>query len=225
MASAGQYDAPAPSGLRLDGLAVAALIIVVFLIFQSLRDRAGGQPSTPATNDTSPGEELGEPLAEEVLPSTPETVQSQEQEAPLPAPVPAADPWAISYPYDEYWLTQGPHGFSYGHMAIDLAAGKGTAIKSPIYGQITANYVDEYGNTTLIIENDVYVVTLLHGNYTAQIGQQVALGEVIGSEWNNGYTLDMDGRSCRNRDCGYHTHLNVYSKLNQANVNPLDILK
>lgn len=216
---------PQAAGLRLDGLAVAALIVAVFLIFQSIRDRTAGQQlqetqtKTGQTAETSPETVAASP------PSAPDTAEAQEQESP-PVPLPPAvpDPAAISYPYDEYWLTQGPHGFSYGHMAIDLAAGKGEPIKSPIHGQIAANYVDEYGNTTLVIENEVYAVTLLHGNYSAQVGQKVGLGDIVGSEWNNGYTLDMNGRSCRNRDCGYHTHMNVYNKVIQSNVNPLDVL-
>jgi murein DD-endopeptidase MepM/ murein hydrolase activator NlpD len=77
----------------------------------------------------------------------------------------ATDPYALSYPYDNYWLTQGLHGASYGHAAIDLAAGKGSAVKSPLDGQVTANYVD-----------------------------------------------------------GYHSHLNVFSKEQSVNVNPLDVL-
>jgi murein DD-endopeptidase MepM/ murein hydrolase activator NlpD len=225
-APAVQPGAPDGRGLRIDGLALAALIIAAFFIFQSLRDRAGQE--RPAAEPVTPAQvtENSESVAGDIAAGGQEAAEAAEEAAPpAPAPAPAADPWAISYPYDDYWLTQGPHGYSYGHMAIDLAAGKGEPIKSPIYGQVTAIYVDEYGNTTLVIENEVYAVTLLHGNYTVQVGQELALGDVVGSEWNNGYTLDMDGRSCRNRDCGYHTHLNVYSKVSQSNVNPLDVLR
>ena len=49
-------------------------------------------------------------------------------------------------PYDEYILTQGQHGYSYGHAAIDISAGKGATIYSPINGSVTENYVDQYGN-------------------------------------------------------------------------------
>jgi murein DD-endopeptidase MepM/ murein hydrolase activator NlpD len=201
---------------------VAALIIVAFFIIQSVLDRDGGQAQTEALEAPEVAAETAELSAGEGL-----TIQSEESGnvKPAPAPVPAVDYQAIAYPYDEYWLTQGPHGFSYGHMAIDLAAGKGASIKSPIHGEITGNYVDQYGNTTLIIENDYYVVTLLHGNYSAQVGEKVSLGQLVGSEGNNGYTTDMQGFSCRNRDCGYHSHLNVFSKISQTNVNPLTVLK
>lgn len=131
----------------------------------------------------------------------------------------------IIYPYDEFLLTQGPHGASYGHLAIDLSAGEGSAIKSPIEGVVTQLYVDEYGNPTLVLENDIYQVTLLHGNYDVEVGQSVTLGEYIGNESNLGYTTDMNGIPCKNRDCGYHTHLNIYDKRLSVNVNPLEVLQ
>jgi murein DD-endopeptidase MepM/ murein hydrolase activator NlpD len=136
-----------------------------------------------------------------------------------------SDPAAVIYPYDNYTLTQGPHGMSYGHMAIDLAAGAGADIKSPISGAITALYLDDIGNPTLVIENDIYQVTMLHGDYTVYVGQIVELGQVVGSENNRGYTTDMLGRLCTGRECGHHTHLNIYDKRINANVNPLEVLK
>jgi murein DD-endopeptidase MepM/ murein hydrolase activator NlpD len=135
------------------------------------------------------------------------------------------DPTAFGAPYLSYVITQGPHGSSYGHMAVDLAAGEGETILSPINGAVAENYIDEYGNPTLIIENEVYRVTLMHGNYSFSVGQSVALGEVIGSESNQGYTTDMAGNLCWGRaGCGFHTHLNVFDKRLGTNVNPLDLL-
>ncbi len=128
-------------------------------------------------------------------------------------------------PYDSYTLTQGPHGFSYGHMAIDIAAGNGATIYSPIIGKVTELFTDGLGNPTLVIENDIYRVTFMHGVYTVKPGQKVELEQIIGSESNLGNTTDMQGRSCRNRDCGYHTHLNVFDKRIGANINPLDFLE
>ena len=107
---------------------------------------------------------------------------------------------------------QGMHGFSYGHAAIDIAAGKGATIKSSIAGTVTAKYTDGAGNPVLIIENDAYRITLLHGIYTVAVGDTVQLGQPIGEESNIGNVTDMAGNSCRNRDCGYHTHLNVFDK-------------
>jgi murein DD-endopeptidase MepM/ murein hydrolase activator NlpD len=137
-------------------------------------------------------------------------------------PVPL-DEKAIIAPYDIYVVTQGIHGLSYGHMAIDMAAGKGEPIKAPINGIVTENYFDDIGNPTLVIENDQYAVTLLHGIYSVQVGERVKIGDQLGVESNIGNTRDMQGRSCHDRDCGYHTHLNVYDKEAETNINPLTL--
>ncbi len=127
-------------------------------------------------------------------------------------------------PYDDYWVTQGVHGASYGHMAVDIAAGKGATIRAPIAGRVTEKTIDGVGNTKLVIENDYFQVVMLHGIYTVAVGDEVSWGDQVGEESNNGYTLDMQGRLCTGRDCGYHTHLNVYDKRLGRNINPLDLL-
>ena len=132
---------------------------------------------------------------------------------------------AVFSPYEEYTITQGLHGQSYGHLAIDIAAGRGEPILSPINGQVTANYIDEYKNTTLVLENEAYIVTLLHGEFTVNKGDIIEIGDKIGGESNKGYTMDMQGNLCYGREyCGNHTHLNIYDKRLQANVNPLDLI-
>jgi murein DD-endopeptidase MepM/ murein hydrolase activator NlpD len=137
-----------------------------------------------------------------------------------------AEPTIVTAPYDNYTITQGPHGQSYGHLAIDLAAGRGEAVKSPINGFVTNLYVDEYGNTTLVIENDVYAVTMLHGDFAVSVGDELRAGQTVGTEGNNGYTMDFLGNLCYGRTyCGNHTHLNIYDKRIQANVNPLDLIQ
>ena len=140
-------------------------------------------------------------------------------------PADVGDPGLVAAPYDQYTLTQGLHGFSYGHMAIDIAAGKNAIIKSPIHGYVAELYTDQYGNPTLVIENDIYQVTMLHGKYKVAVGDQIELGQMVGRESNMGYTTDIWGRSCRNRDCGYHTHLNVFDKRIGSNINPLDVIE
>ena len=88
------------------------------------------------------------------------------------------------------------------------------------------NYIDEYGNTTLVLENEIYTVIMLHGDYSVAIGDEVTTGQVVGTERNNGYTMDFLGNLCYGRTyCGNHTHLNIYDKLIQANVNPLDLFQ
>jgi hypothetical protein len=140
-------------------------------------------------------------------------------------PVLRQGPDAVVAPYEDYILTQGPHGQSYGHLAIDLTAGKGAVIRSPIEGTVSALYVDGLGNTTLIIENEHYQVTLMHGIYDVQVGEQLMLAQPVGYESNQGYTIDAWGNLCAGRDCGYHTHLNIYDKQLNENVNPLNLIQ
>jgi murein DD-endopeptidase MepM/ murein hydrolase activator NlpD len=135
------------------------------------------------------------------------------------------DPLVFLAPYERYTITQGPHGYAYGHMAIDLSAGKGAEILSPINGEVLELFIDEIGNPTLVIENKVYRVTLLHGNYTVCVGDQLDAGQVVGTESNQGYTTDMQANPCGGRDCGYHTHINVYDKQLGENINPLDLIE
>jgi len=106
-------------------------------------------------------------------------------------------------------------------MAIDIAAGEGAAILSPINGKVTDRYIDQYGNPTLVLENKIYQVTLLHGDYSVNVGDSVKLGRRLAKKA-TGYTTDMFGQSCAGRNCGYHTHLNVFDKRVGTNVNPLD---
>jgi murein DD-endopeptidase MepM/ murein hydrolase activator NlpD len=183
---------------RIDGLAIIALVLLLFLGGALLSDAVSA-----STGNTR--------------------IASQPTDA---TPIPTLpDPEAVTAPYKHYVVTQGPHGFSYGQMAVDLAAGAGTPILSPINGTVTERYTDQYGNPTLIIENEIYRATLLHGDYTVDIGQSVALGDEIGTESNHGFTTDMAGNLCWGRvGCGDHTHLNIFDKRIGQNVNPLDLI-
>ena len=64
---------------------------------------------------------------------------------------------------------------------------------------------------------------LLHGIYSVSEGDFVALGQPVGQESNQGNTVDALGNSCRGRDCGYHSHINIFDKVLMMNVNPLDL--
>jgi murein DD-endopeptidase MepM/ murein hydrolase activator NlpD len=202
-----------PTSQDFDGLTLAAVAFIAFMAFILFR------------------EIRPEPILVDDIPQKRESVASDKKlqvsevrdSAQEPVPI-FVDETLISAPYDQYTLTQGPHGFSYGHMAIDIVAGKGAVIKSPINGRVTASYVDQYGNPTLVIENDIYQVTLLHGIYTVAVDEEVKLGQPVGTESNLGYTTDWWGRSCLNRDCGYHTHLNIFDKRIGGNINPLDVI-
>ena len=183
----------------IDGLALAGLFLMGIMLLNVLAGNSTRIDAAAAQGDA-------------VAPAQETSVE--EEDAPSDA---------IIAPYDSYVVTQGLHGYSYGHAAVDLSAGKGAGIKSPIAGEVKELYVDNLGNPTVVIENPRYRVTLLHGLYSVSAGDQVSLGEVIGVESNQGYTTDFRGRLCAGRDCGYHTHLNVFDRSLGANVNPLDV--
>ena len=205
--------------VHIDGLTLVAVFLVLFMGFNVLRDRGLTAPSASGEGQ--------EALATVVtgLPEDKVSTGGVENSSPSENSFQVEDPDAIASPYDEYILTQGIHGEWYGQMAIDISAGKGAAIKSPINGVVTALFVDEYGNTNLIIENDHYRITMFHGLYSVKVGDQVELGQQVGKESNQGYTVDAQGRPCKGRDCGYHTHLNIYDKIIGSNVNPLPLIQ
>jgi hypothetical protein len=201
----------------IDGLALAAFLLIGFgaiMVYRDIsssneiRSSGGGLPESQITAVTDGMQTVDN-----------EVGSGQE------APVNANLERRVSPPYEEYTLTQGPHGFSYGHMAIDMSAGQGAIIKSPIEGYVSNLYTDQYGNPTLVIENDFFRVTMLHGKYKVAIGDQISWGQMVGRESNLGLTTDMQGRSCRDRACGYHTHLNIFDKQLGENVNPLDLME
>ena len=59
--------------------------------------------------------------------------------------------------------------------------------------------------------------------YTVNVSQELQQGQPVGWEGNVGYTVDWAGNLCAGRDCGYHTHLNIFDKLLGSNINPLDL--
>lgn len=206
------------AGVQIDWLAIAAAAFFILLAWQLFFKQAG-TPDKFSNPENAPHIEPlnlgGSENAERMFGGGSDQV-SQGEDGP--------DPAAIHYPYDDFWISQGPHGAAYGHMAVDLVAGKGSPIKSPLSGVVVDTYLDQYGNTTMILENARYRVTLMHGDYSVAIGQEINLGQVIGRESNKGYTTDIYGNPCWEGDCGFHTHLNVFDKTIGQNVNPLDVL-
>jgi murein DD-endopeptidase MepM/ murein hydrolase activator NlpD len=202
--------------VRLDGMTFVGVAILLLFAVNIVRGWAGeGQPApvpgqpqaaqptpvpTPAPIDTSPDIAGGEPQID------------------------LAWNEAIAMPYDTYFLTQGIHGMDYGHMAVDIAAGNGSVIKSIINGNVTGAGYDQWGNTFIQIENDYYIVLYLHGVYSVALGEAITAGQPIGTESNIGYTLDRAGNLCAGRDCGYHTHLNVFDKRLGMNIDPLSLI-
>ena len=195
-------------GGKVNGLTIVSVAFLVFLVYQVLLDRSNTGTNHPQQLSATGGQqETGEPVAA----------------SPADAGQPG-DPDRVAAPYADYVVTQGLHGVSYGHLAIDLGYGKGTPILSPINGVVTDKYIDQWGNPTLVIENDRYRMLLLHGKFSAQVNDILHIGDPVGKESNQGYTVDYQGLPCANRDCGYHTHWNVYDKDLGANVNPLELI-
>jgi murein DD-endopeptidase MepM/ murein hydrolase activator NlpD len=202
---------------RIDGISVVAIAMVIFIGLSLLLGKGQGSNEAEANDGGS---------ADQVPAST----SGMGPATPVPTPpVPVwtvpGDQTLLVPPYVEYIVTQGPHGFAYGHSAVDISGGKGASLLSPVNGAVTQRYTDEYGNTTLVIENDKYQLTFLHGDYLVNAGDKLYIGQIIGVESNHGYTTYMQGRSCRGRDCGYHSHLNVFDKEMGANINPLYLWK
>ena len=204
---------------RYDGMTLAGMAVLLLFALSVLR----GFTSRVAA-DAAPVPDSPEALAAAAT----EAAAAQQSLADA-APTPGVDEaWntTIAMPYDEYFLTQGLHGESYGHLAIDIAAGNGETIKSIINGTVTGTGYDQWNNTFIQIENDIYTVLYMHGVYSLAIGDAVSAGQPIGTESNIGYTLDMYGNVCgyTGRDCGYHTHLNVFDKRLGVNIDPLTLI-
>jgi hypothetical protein len=234
---------------RLDGLTVVAIAFFIFLVANVVRDhfpsvqdlssQTVGRTVNTVVDSIQSGSSRGSLTALQTTPAPapdtgePPLIQPVENGSESAADLQAVsggvvvvpgDPNAFGDPYDNYIVTQGPHGMSYGHYAVDITAGNGETIKSPINGIVSSVFIDQYNNTTLIIENERYQVLMLHGDYTVHVGQVLAVGDPVGTESNHGYTLDANGRLCAGRDCGYHTHLNVFDKSINSNVDPFTLL-
>lgn len=105
-------------------------------------------------------------------------------------------------------ITQGLHGQSYGHYAVDIAAGYQQPIFSPCNCCVSERFVDEYANPVLVLSNGRWQVTLLHGDYYGRVGDCYKVGEVVGTEASHGYSS------------GSHTHISVFDKALGQNVDP-----
>jgi murein DD-endopeptidase MepM/ murein hydrolase activator NlpD len=221
---------------RIDGLTLVAVIFLGFFGFNIIRDglshgRDDFSAIPPATSSAGgPQIDLEANLAggQVVAPgaAAPDGVAHVLTELLTPsAPSDPGDPNVIAFPYTDFIVTQGVHGAEYGQMAVDIAAGKGAPVNSPINGTVSALYVDEYGNPVLVLDNSRWTVMLYHGQFSVKVGDTVTLGSPVGLESNQGYTVDGFGQICTGRDCGYHTHINVYDKQLGSNVNPLEVLQ
>jgi murein DD-endopeptidase MepM/ murein hydrolase activator NlpD len=213
---------------HFDGLTITAIGVILLMGFGLLRDAGlfgAGAKKVLSASSAAPTQAIAamaEPGSAAVKAQS--GTGGEKAKAARAAAAQPINSDAIAAPYDHFIVTQGIHGAEYGHMAIDISAGKGATIKSPINGTVTKLYIDDWGNPSLTIENDHYAVELLHGQFSVKIGDIVTIGQPIGKESNQGETFDGLGRSCAGRDCGYHTHINVFDKKLGTNVNPFQVL-
>jgi len=130
--------------------------------------------------------------------------------------------------YANYRMTYPDHSQNQGQLANDYRAGEGAEISSPINATVILRAIDVRGNTILIIRNSCYEVFFAHGNYVVNVGQQVAIGNLLGYESNIGDTFPMwdDGpeyngvEKCgKDSGCGFHSNVNVKDVHTGANLN------
>ncbi|NLO22284.1 MAG: peptidoglycan DD-metalloendopeptidase family protein [Syntrophomonadaceae bacterium] len=100
-----------------------------------------------------------------------------------------------------------------GHLAIDIANSRGTAIKAADSGYVTyAGYQGGYGNFIIVDHGNGLVTRYAHcDSFAASVGQKVAKGQTIAALGNTG------------RSTGPHLHFEVQS--NGSFQNPLNYLR
>ncbi|MCB9418429.1 MAG: M23 family metallopeptidase [Ardenticatenaceae bacterium] len=109
-------------------------------------------------------------------------------------------------------LTQDVHGCSYNLPGLDISSDNVTAVlQAPMSGHLTT-YTDRWYNSTIRIENDEWIVWLLHPrSYLLKEGE-VKRGQAVGIMGAVGYAT------------GPHVHYTIYDKLNEVFVDPRDFL-
>lgn len=105
-------------------------------------------------------------------------------------------------------LTQDLHGCSYNLPGIDISSRDSHAIlQAPLPGEVTT-YTDRWYNTTIRIENEEWIVWMLHPrSYIVEEGS-VKRGEPVGVMGAVGYAT------------GPHVHYSIFDKRQDAFVDP-----
>ncbi len=106
-------------------------------------------------------------------------------------------------------LTQDLHGCNYGLPGLDIGSKQDAAspLVAPMPGQLTT-YTDQWRNTTIRIENDEWIVTMLHPRSYLVLRGQVARGQRVG-------VMGMQGQTT-----GPHVHYSIYDKSSKGYVDP-----
>jgi len=109
-------------------------------------------------------------------------------------------------------LTQDVHGCSYSLPGVDISSDDSTAVlQAPMPGDVTT-FTDRWYNTTIRIENDEWIVWLLHPrSYLVESGP-VKRGQAVGVMGAVGYAT------------GPHVHYTIFDKINETFVDPQQFL-
>ncbi len=109
-------------------------------------------------------------------------------------------------------LTQDLHGCSYSLPGLDISSNNRSAVlQAPMPGEVTT-YTDQWYNSTIRIENDEWIVWLLHPrSYFVEEGS-VTRGQAVGVMGAVGYAT------------GPHVHYTLYDKVSEVFVDPAAFL-
>lgn len=105
-------------------------------------------------------------------------------------------------------LTQDVHGCHYGLPGLDISSSNRAALlQAPMPGEVTT-YTDRWYNSTIRIENDEWIVWLLHPRTYLIAEGEVRRGQAVG-------VMGAVGNAT-----GPHVHYTIYDKVNQTFVDP-----
>ncbi len=110
-------------------------------------------------------------------------------------------------------LTQDTHGCSYSLPGLDISSNQdhSAVLQAPMPGEITT-FTDRWHNTTIRIENDEWIIYMLHPrSYLIKEGK-VKRGQAVG-------VMGAVGNAT-----GPHVHYTIYDKVNDTFVDPKEFL-
>ncbi|MEM8858777.1 MAG: M23 family metallopeptidase [Chloroflexota bacterium] len=109
-------------------------------------------------------------------------------------------------------LTQDVHGCSYALPGLDISNFElSSLLQAPMPGQIST-YTDQWHNTTIRIENEEWIVTMLHPRSYLVPEGQVVRGQAVG-------VMGAVGNAT-----GPHVHYSIFSKISNGFVDPAELI-